>query len=562
MVLSPLDAWVLDRLLFDRQPPPNGEMASVSEANRPLIERLAAMHPVDRQPLWHGFLFGQADRDQIIKAIADVDPMKPAPPASAPPSSHGWPPLRLDALPRVEPFPVDVLPDAAARLVTEGADAIGCPRDFVGLAVLVIIAGTIGRSVSLLLKSGYFAVSAIFGGCVGPPSDGKTPALKAAAAAVRAIDDTLADKFARDMEQWNDEVSKLKKGDKPPLQPKLQRIDVDDVTTEMLPVLLSENPRGLLMTRDELTALVLGMNQYKSGKGNDRAVTLKIWSGDRIVKDRVGHENREPIRCPHPCLSIIGGLPPDMLGDMADAKGRADGFIDRFLLVYPDPVPVAGWSERGIPGDVAKDWRDLVARIWMRSLDIKDGKYVPHAMFFSPAGKAQWEKRFNAHADEMNDEAFPPSLRGAWGKLREYAGRLTLVLTLMYHAADPTADPLDVPSVGPRQVDDAWKLIDYFKNHTRRVYAVISRGPVTGEARAAKAIVDWVRSGRLSVFTEHQFKQARRWVKDEDLTAALSYLTGRHAIRIRQAPKNSPKGGRPSSPSYEVNPALFGARNP
>ena len=28
------------------------------------------------------------------------------------------------------------------------------------------------------------------------------------------------------------------------------------------------------------------------------------------------------------------------------------------------------------------------------------------------------------------------------GKLREYAGRLTLILTLMHHAADPTADPL------------------------------------------------------------------------------------------------------------------------
>jgi hypothetical protein len=162
----------------------------------------------------------------------------------------------------------------------------------------------------------------------------------------------------------------------------------------------------------------------------------------------------------------------------------------------------------------------------------------------------------------MNAPDFPPYLRGPWGKLREYAGRVTLVLALMHHAADPTADPLIVPQVGPRRVEEAWRFIAYQKSHIRRVHAVIASGPTTGSSRVVKALIDWVRDGQRQSFTEHQFKQARRWVKSEDLAAALTFLSNRHAIRAAQAPQTASKGGRPSSPSYEVNPMLLGTQNP
>jgi hypothetical protein len=460
-------------------------------------------------------------------------------------------------LPPVEPFPVDVLPE----LAEQGADAIGCPPDFLGVPILAVAGGTIGRSASLMLKPGYFAGATGFMGNVGPPSDGKTPALKIVAAAVRAIDDQLAAEHAQAIDRWKQEAAATTKGSKPP-PPKPRRIDIDDATMKVLPLILADNPRGLIMIRDELSAFILGMNQYKpGGKGSDRANALKIWSGDRVTKDRVSHEANIPIRCPHPALSIVGGLTPDMLGELADSRGRADGFIDRFLLAYPDPLPVADWSDRGIPEDVADDWCWLIARLWDRPLDVKDGRSAPHVAYFTPEGEARWVERYNAHSAEMNDPAFPPNLRGPWGKLREYAGRLTLILTLMHHAADPMADPLIVPSVGPRRVDDAWRLITYFKSHAYRVHAAIAAGPSNGTTRATRAIIDWIRDGQRASFTEHEFKQARRWVKDDDMAGALAYLTGQHAIRPRPAPKTGPKGGRPPSPSYDVHPALTITQN-
>ncbi len=479
MIPPPFDCWVLARLTADLAVTA-ADLAAMSDAFRRLAALLAATPFTDRCHIFDAFLAGRDDRDAIIKAISDADPTAPAPAAGSAWPSSDWAPLRLEELPPVEPFPVDVLPKLAARLVNEGADAIGCPRDFLGVPMLGLAGGTIGRSVSLMLKPGYFAGATTFMGSVGPPSDGKTPALKATAAAVRTIDDQLAAEYARYLERWKEEVAGTPKGTKPPPPPKPRRIDIDDATMEVLPHILEANARGLIMTRDELSAFLLGMNQFKGGKGNDRSNALKIWSGDRIVKDRVNHENGVPIRCPHPSLSIVGGLTPDMLGELADPKGRADGFIDRFLLAFPDPLPVAAWSNRGIPEDLAADWCSLIARLWMRPLDFKDGRSVPHVAYFTPEGKTRWEERYNAHSAEMNAPEFPPHLRGAWGKLREYAGRLTLILTLMHHAADPTADPLEVPQVRPCHVDDAWKLIGYFRSHARRIQAVIACGPGTG----------------------------------------------------------------------------------
>jgi hypothetical protein len=561
------DAWALRRLLAGQ--PINGELQAVSEPFRRLAEHLASLHLEARHAALDGFLAGCNDSDAIIKALADVDPSGQPPEADADGDQEGdadgWGPLRLGTLPLAEPFPVDVLPEAAALLVVEGAEAIGCPQDFLAVPALAMAAGAIGRSASLLLKDGYFARGNVYAACVGPPSGGKTPALKIAAIAVRKIDEDLEAEYAQALVRWEEESARLGsdgKKQKPPPPPRPRRIDIDDATMETIPILLADNPRGLIMVRDELTAFMLGMNQFKGGKGNDRPIALKIWSGDAIKKDRVNHEANVPIRCPHPCLTIVGGLPPDMLGSLIDPMGRVDGFLDRFLLSYPEPLPVADWSERGIPDETIEEWRRLVARLWARPMDVKEGRTVPHVARFTPEGRAAWRKYYHAHWAEMHAPEFDPALRGPWGKLGEYAGRFALILACLHHAADPTANPVAVLEVGPETVARAWRLVDYFKNHSERVHSAIAIGSGIGGGRVVKAIVDWLRQGRRESFSEHDIKQARRWIEPEELTRALAYLTKRNVVRPREAPPETSKSGRPLSPAYDVNPLLLDAQNP
>jgi hypothetical protein len=488
----------------------------------------------------------------------------PSESAAAPPTgSPLWRPLRFSELPSVEPFPLDVLPGPVARFVREGAAAIGCPPDFLAVPALAVAGGAIGRSASLRLKDGYFASATIFAACIGPPSDGKTPALDSVAQAIRRIDDTLSDEHDQAMARWEEEAARLegrngKKTQLPP-KPKPRRIDIDDATMEVLPLLLADNPRGLVMVRDELTAFLLGMNQYKAaGKGNDRAVALKLWAGKSIIKDRVNHENRVPVRCPHPRLSMVGGIVPDMVTAMVDPKGRVDGLLDRFLFCYPDQLPVPGWSDRGIPDDVVESWCKLVTRLWKRPLAAKDGRSVPHVVRFTSAGKGSWRECYARHVAEMNDPGFPPSLRGPWGKFREYAGRLALVLVLLEHAAEPNADEYGVPEVGAGRVEAAWRLVSYFKSHARRVHAAIARGPSNPYA---KSVVDWIKRHGFTTFRESEVREHLRWFRDhpEDLSAALDSLKALRAIRLKCEPSAQSKRGPKPSPAYEVHPDLLGA---
>ncbi|MEO6807608.1 MAG: DUF3987 domain-containing protein [Isosphaeraceae bacterium] len=420
-----------------------------------------------------------------LERLADEVPAEVLPVATA----HGAPKLELDdvgddepvGLPPVEPFPLHVLPPAVAEMVKEVAESIGCPVDFPAVAALAIASGVIGRSVALLLKPGYFANTVIWAAQIGPPSDGKSPANTAMLEPVRRIDEMLATEHAQNIARWEDESAQNPKVKIP--RPRPRRIDVDDATSEALDLIEADNPRGLIQVQDEVASFVLSMNQYRGGKGTDRQRSLKKWSGVSGKKDRVGRDGGEPIRNPHPNMTVFGGIQPDMIGELVDSRGRRDGFLDRFVLTYPDQLPVPDWSERGISDKAVEDWCAVVLRLWERPLSDKNGQLAPHAARFTPEGKARWIEGYNAHAAEMRSPDFPPHLRGPWGKFREYAGRFASVSACLWHASDPTADPLVIPDAAVQNADGAWELVRYFKSHARRAYAAL-------DAKHREAVAD------------------------------------------------------------------------
>src|SRR5262249_45543005 len=161
------------------------------------------------------------------------------------------------------------------------------------------------------------------------PSDGKSPSLKTVARPIREIDHRLAKVHEALVDRWKEDAKRAReihgKDAEVEDRPTLERIAIDDATMESLPKLFSDNDRGLCMIKDELASLYAGLDQYKGGRGNDRQNLLKMWNGDPITRDRVGNENGEPTRCPHPCLNIVGAMTPDTLEEILGSKGQADG---------------------------------------------------------------------------------------------------------------------------------------------------------------------------------------------------------------------------------------------
>ena len=116
------------------------------------------------------------------------------------------------------------------------------------------------------------------------------------------------------MEEWKkkkkDHDRDKDKGGYPGPRPTLRRCIVADATMESLALVLEENPRGLVMPRDELMELVASMNQYKGGKGYDWQIILKLSHGEPISIDRKSDKSRAgaPLYVPRPFTAIVGGL--------------------------------------------------------------------------------------------------------------------------------------------------------------------------------------------------------------------------------------------------------------
>jgi len=359
-----------------------------------------------------------------------------------------------------------------------------------------------------------------------------------------AIDEALKADHDEAMIRWEGEqnlVGSAGKKPKPTAPPRPGRTDLDDITMEALPLILADNPRGLVLIKDELAGLMLGLNQYKSGKGSDRQTLLSVWSGKAIKRDRVSHEANIPIRCPHPCLLIVGAMTPDMLGSMADPHGRADGFLDRFLFAYPESRPIPEWTDRGIDAATFDEWSALVARLWDRPLNVVEGRSVPHVARLEGEALSCWNHYYNLHTGEMNADDFSPDLRGPWGKLGEYAGRFVLVLACLAHASDPTADPTEVPQVSPRVVTDAWALVAYFKSHLRRVHAAMG-GKTSNGGGDVQALLKWIIGSQRREFSIRDTTNNFERFKDDEagLQVALNWMIERNLIRPQPEVENEP----------------------
>jgi hypothetical protein len=229
------------------------------------------------------------------------------------------------------------------------------------------------------------------------------------------------------------------------------------------------------------------MGQYKGGKGNDRQFWLSAWSGKSHIVDRK-NQDAMAISIPRPFINVMGGIPPEMLNELADQKGRNDGFFHRILFVYPRVLVGVGWSDITVSKASSQTWETTLARL--RSLamqELADGVLGYKAVSLSPMAKDAWVTWYNAHAAEMSDPNLPSHLLGPLGKLKSYAARLALVLHYLWVVqGDQPEGDLEAVSI-----ERATRLVDYLKGHLRLVYGRLRQTPE--DSRLLRAL-DWIRS--------------------------------------------------------------------
>ena len=336
--------------------------------------------------------------------------------------------LRLHELPEAPPFPVEALPAPCKRLVEEAAASIVCPPEFIAVPLLVTLGAAIGTSRVVRLKGGWTESAAVYAAIVALPGKKKTPALKVATEAARAKQGDLRQEYREAKEeheaearQWEaDKKAAAKEGEPAPEQPQkptMKRTVVDDTTVEALAAVLEGNPRGVLVTKDELSGWVRSMDQYKAGgKGTDRQFYLSAWSNSPVTVDRKNLE--EPLFLLKPFVGVVGSIQPGVLSELtANRHGlEGDGLLDRFVFAYPEPMP-SRWSDEEISFAAVLGVRTLYDALLSKlELDYQEnGDPEPRAVDLSDEARRGSARRPTRCRRRPSSPGFPTSL-GARGR--------------------------------------------------------------------------------------------------------------------------------------------------
>jgi hypothetical protein len=302
----------------------------------------------------------------------------------------------VSQLPMAPEFDAGVLlPKALADFVLDEADRMPCSPDYIAATLVVCLGSVIGARCGLKPKrrDDWIVVPNLWGGIVGDPSSKKSPAMgtvtrfldrletREAENLVDALSSFEAEKAAFEAHQAAVRASMKKAagGAKPdhlkmaasiadmqdlkaPEEPHALRYKSNDSSVEKLGDILSRNPQGIMVFRDELTGLLSSWE--RDGHEGDRAFYLESWNGTGSFNiDRIGRGEQFVKTL---CLSIFGGIQPDKiesyLAGIASSLDN-DGRVQRFqVMVYPNAVPWA-WCDR-YPVDGAREAvRDVFDRL-------------------------------------------------------------------------------------------------------------------------------------------------------------------------------------------------------
>jgi hypothetical protein len=317
-----------------------------------------------------------------------------------------------------------------------------------------------------------------------------------------------------------------------------------DSTVEALAVVLADNPRGLLLGRDEQAGWLGSMDRYagkSSGGGSDEAFFLSAYNGiAHDVDRRTG--GRRTIHVKQAALWVCGGIQPAVLQRHLGTERRESGLLARLLLAAPPPRPQT-WSEAEVSFFTKQAFNDTLDRLYRLEPDVDaEGRERPRLVRLSSEAKRLWVEFHDEHAAEL--AGYVGDLAAAWSKLRDTCARLALIVHEVRRAAgeDMSEDILDAASM-----ERAIRLISWFKNETKRVYVMLAESDVERAARQADdRLAAWVMRQGGTVTARDAVGGCRWIVTSDDAEAALKRLADAGRGHWIDKPTDPTIGGRPT----------------
>ncbi len=371
-------------------------------------------------------------------------------------------------------FPLEIFPKAIRDIIEALEEYENYNVDFTSASFLTVFAAAMGNTWSVRFMTGWVSRPIIYMVLVGSPSCGKTPPLQQAVAPLLKLDGEYDMIYCKEMEtyrRWERMSAKQREKHSLPEEMKMPQRKchvVVDSTVEALIGALRDNPRGVLIYKDEIDSLLSNFNRYN---GSDEGYFLSLFSGTPFKYSR--KSNNEHIFLANPYCSIIGTTQPGRLGEQFGGKRMMNGFSSRFLKVYPEIDKMPSWNDTAMPDGVLEEWERIIRRVvTVTPSTDQEGKATSIELLFSQEAKLrviQWK-------DEVNNKAYAETdsdaVRALCGKLETYLVRFCLVIQIMHCICGESG----MDKIEPGTAELAIRLTEYFRNMESRIAPEIETG--------------------------------------------------------------------------------------
>ncbi len=491
--------------------------------------------------------------------------------------------------PPVQTLQPDLIPEPFRAWLADVSHRMQTPGDFAAISSIVIAGSIIGAGCSIRPKrlDDWEVIPNVWGACIGRPSVVlKTPSMKEPMQLLERLQAEYGEQFERDkagaefeglankamLDDVKSQLAKAAKGKgkdgivqgddlqklkadymqlSESMEPEATRrlFKTNETSIQSMTLLQSQNPRGILVFRDELTGLLVKWDREDGA--DERAYFLEGWNGDGSYTDvKIGRGITDAKSI---CISLLGGIQPDKLKLYLyqATQGNNDGLIQRLqLAVWPDEPE--SWQLIDTKPNRAEKQRAFDIMKALAELDFiqygaTQSEYDERPYFrFDDDAQAvfnQWLTELQTIKIQREEN---PLMCEHFGKFRS----LMPSLALIFHCID-IADGKARGNVSAQAARLSVDWCKYLESHARRIYAMAE----SLEHEAAVRLADKIKAGALpNPFTTRVIQQ-KGWhgLKDkQEVEAACNILIDENWLMMHRKPK--PLTGRPPLPEYLINP--------
>jgi len=458
-----------------------------------------------------------------------------------------------DPLPMPPKYPVppaldtSILPDVLAAYVNDAAKRMQVPPEMIATPLIISLGSVMGKLLAVQPKqndASWWEYPTFWGVAILPPAMLKSPAMGAGTLFIQKLEDAALKQHSLEMIQWDSDerVRKLeiehkqsearkavKNGDKlsakklldsvhdiqPPIR---KRYVIQDATPEARLDILTENPNGCMVIRDELDGHMAQLR--REGYESARAQELQFYDGKQdYANDRI---KRGSSVAEAPRLSLYGNLQPAKVEKyLRDLKhgGNDDGYVQRLFQLGIQPTFDKEFKLLDHKGNAAAQGAvqalfDAVAAMFPAVSAF--GQRVPLMLKFTLDAQTE----FNSFLVELEGKLRSGNMKPVQAAhLGKYRGTLPKLALIMAFAEDQKATAIDLLALRRAQC-----LLEFYSQHAKRIYAVDTRSDVL----SAYDLLERIRKRQVpDGFNPRDDVLRREWdglSRSAELEAAISQL--------------------------------------